>query len=166
VRSLLSLSRGPRSLACSPVRPFALDSTWALPVRPVLLLCNRRAHGVHPAHVTRALGKDLHTHPGAELFPPRFTILPSPHDFCKRFGHGELHLNLVHQEPAVVSPFLNSTTRSVLSIFPAQVGVRRHHDPSTSSQPEPPRTVPSRPKRCLRVSGPPSSLFCTNFASP
>jgi hypothetical protein len=167
-RPILSLSHGPRSLARPPVRSPALADSWALPIRPALFLCNGRAHGVRPrrqthAHVARALGKD----PAHSPSPPmphirapttshspsrsaasprfRFVVLPSPLDFCQHFGHGELHLSLVHQEPAVVSPFLNSTAWSALILFPTQVGARRRRDSLTTGQPEPPRAVPSRP---------------------
>jgi hypothetical protein len=95
-----------------------------------------------------------------------FTVLSSPLDFCQRFGHGELRLNLAHREPTVVSPFLNSSAQSALNLSPAQVGARRHHDSSMSNQPEPPHAVPSCLKRHLWVSDLSLSLFCANSALP
>jgi hypothetical protein len=117
-----------------------------------------------PAHAARALGEyPAHSLSSSYLtFPlslpshspsrsaPRccFTVMPLSLDFCQRFGHGDLRLSLAHREPMVVSPFLNSSARSVLNLSPAQVGARRR-DSSTCGQPEPPRVVPSCPKRRL-----------------
>ena len=154
--------------------------------------CRARAHGVHPrgqraptsprpAHVTRVLGEDpahslssplhhIRSFPAIALTQPQrcpcccFIVLPSPLDFCQRFGHGELRLSLAHWEPMVVSPFLKSSTRSALNLSPAQVGARRRRDSSTSGQPEPHRAVPSCPKHRIWVSDIPVSLFCANSA--
>jgi hypothetical protein len=137
-----------------------------------------------PAHVTRALGKypthslsspcltftlppPSHSPNRSAAFPRcRFAVLPSPLHFCHRFGHSELRLRLGHWDSPVLSPFLNSSARSVLSLSPAQVGACRHRDSSTPGQPEPPRAVPSCPKHRVWVSDPTSSLFCANHASP
>jgi hypothetical protein len=170
----LSLARGP-----CPSNPPS-SSTTATPMACALAI-KPAPMSARPAHVARALGKD----PAHSLSSPlphirappsshspnhsaasprcRFTVLPSPLDFCQRFGHGELRLSLAHREPTVVSPFLNSTAWSTLSLFLAQVGARRRRDSSTPGQPEPPRVVPSLPKHRLRVSDPPS-LFCANFS--
>jgi hypothetical protein len=144
-------------------------------------------HGVHPArqtraHVARALGKTPdtpsarpcltfalprpHTHPALEPLPPRrrLTVLSSLMEFYQRFGHGELRLSLAHREPTLVSPFLNSTTRSALSLFPAQVGVCRRHYPSTCSQPEHPHATPSHPELHPEVRCPFLCSISPNFA--
>jgi hypothetical protein len=140
----LSLARGPcpsdPSSSSATVAPMAC----ALPARPV-------STSARPTQVARTLGKAPHT-PSARpcltfSFPPplhspsreavspsrRFPVPPSPLDLCQRFGLDELRLGLVHREPAVVSPFLNSIAQSGLSLFPMQVGVRRRHDPSMYS---------------------------------
>jgi hypothetical protein len=173
----LSLAHGPCPSNLPPSFATAAPMACALAAIPV-------PTSARPAHVARALGKDLahslssplphirapptsHS-PSRSAASPRchFVVLSSPLDFCQRFGHGELRLSLAHREPAVVSPFLNSSARSALYLFPTQVGVRRRRDPSTSGQPKPPCAAPSSPKRRLRVSDPPSSLFCAKFASP
>jgi hypothetical protein len=173
----------------SPVRSLA-DSRSPL-VRPlpspatVVPIACARAVKPHPrpAHVARALGEDpMHSlslsmphicslpalaltqsqrrHPPPP--PPPVVISPS----CQRFGHGELHLSLARREPTVVSPFLNSSARAALNLSPVQVRACHHRDSLTSSQPEPPRVVPSCPKRRLWVSDLSSSLFCANSALP
>jgi hypothetical protein len=119
----------------------ALAGSWALPVRPALFLRNRHAHGMRPrcqtpAHVARALSKGpahslssplphiralspSHSPSRSAAFPRcQFVCLPSPLDICQCFGHGELRSSLAHREPMVVSPFLNSSARSALSLFP------------------------------------------------
>jgi hypothetical protein len=174
LRARIPFSHCPTDPARQLVRPFGRSLSLARGLCPSDPSSSSAtaAHGVRPAHIARALGKAPHTpsarpyltfalprprtHPAAELFPPRrrFTVPPLPLDFCQRFGHGELCLSLAHREPRVVSPFLNSTARSALNLFPEQARVRCHHNPSTSGQPEPPRATPSHPEfrpkvRCL-----------------
>jgi hypothetical protein len=67
----------------------------------------------------------------------------------QRIGHSELRLSSAHWKPAVVSPFLNSSTRSTLNISLAPIGTRCRRDSSSSGQPEPPRAMPNCPKRRL-----------------
>jgi hypothetical protein len=115
----------------SPTRPLPPQ-----PPRPWLAPAPSDPHP-QPTHVAPALGKDPEHSLSSPLphicAPPpshspscsaasprcRFVVLPSLLDFCQRFGHVELRLSLAHQEPAVVSPFLNSSARSALSLFPA-----------------------------------------------
>jgi hypothetical protein len=91
----------------------------------------------HPC-LTFALSLPSHS-PSRSAAPNRscFTVLPSLLDFCQCFGHSELHLSLAHRKPVVVSPFLNSSARFVLTLSPVQVGACRRRDSSTSGQTEP-----------------------------